>query len=82
MFKPALLSMGTSGESDPRSHLPSNPPFHSAKAPASHSTSPSTASLSPPLLSKLLHRQEKDATTLKVIAPLEYGLLQIFTYIK
>lgn len=74
--------MGTSGESDPRSHLPSNPPFHSAKAPASHSTSPSTASLSPPLLSKLLHRQEKDATTLKVIAPLEYGLLQIFTYIK
>ncbi|XP_068537485.1 sorbin and SH3 domain-containing protein 2 isoform X31 [Anas acuta] len=63
--KPALLSMGTSGESDPPSHLPSNPPFHSAKAPASHSTSPSTASLSPPLLSKLLHRQEKDATTLK-----------------
>ncbi|XP_069644585.1 sorbin and SH3 domain-containing protein 2 isoform X9 [Haliaeetus albicilla] len=66
--KPALLSVGTSGDSDPPFHLSSNLPFHSAKAPTSPSvptTSPSTASLSPPLLSKPLHQQEKDSPNLK-----------------
>ncbi|XP_065552066.1 uncharacterized protein LOC136022534 [Lathamus discolor] len=55
------------------------------KAPTSHSvptTSPSTASFSPPLLSKPLHQQEKDSPELKVTVPLEYGLLQIFMYVK
>ncbi|XP_074678811.1 sorbin and SH3 domain-containing protein 2 isoform X5 [Strix aluco] len=70
--KPALLSVGTSGDSDPPLHLSSNLPFHSAKAPASHSvptTSRSTASLSPPLLSKPLHQQEKDPPKLKPQRP-------------
>ncbi|KAM9663235.1 uncharacterized protein ACIBXB_017348, partial [Morphnus guianensis] len=83
--KPALLSVGTSGDSDPPFHLSSNLPFHSAKTPTSPSvptTSPSTASLSPPLLSKPLHQQEKDSPKLKVTAHLEYGLSQIFMYTK
>lgn len=77
--------MGTSQNSDPPFHLSSNLPFHSDKAPTSHSvptTSPSAASLSPPLLSKPLPQQERDSPKLKVTAPLEYGLLQIFMYIK
>ncbi|XP_065490764.1 sorbin and SH3 domain-containing protein 2-like isoform X9 [Caloenas nicobarica] len=60
--KPALLSVGTSGDSDPPFRLSSNHPFHSAKASASHSvptTPPATASLSPPLLSKPSNQQEK-----------------------
>ncbi|XP_065490758.1 sorbin and SH3 domain-containing protein 2-like isoform X4 [Caloenas nicobarica] len=59
---PALLSVGTSGDSDPPFRLSSNHPFHSAKASASHSvptTPPATASLSPPLLSKPSNQQEK-----------------------
>ncbi|XP_028943299.1 sorbin and SH3 domain-containing protein 2, partial [Antrostomus carolinensis] len=83
--KPALLSMGASGHSDPPFHLSSNLPFHSAKAPTSHSvptTSLSTASFSPPLLSEPFHQQEKDSPKLKVTAPLAYGLLQIFMHIK
>ncbi|XP_059673364.1 uncharacterized protein LOC132317017 [Gavia stellata] len=54
------------------------------KAPTSHSaptTTLSTASLSPPLLSKPLHQQEKDSPKLKVTAPFEYGLLQILVFI-
>lgn len=72
-------------ETDPLFHLSSNLPFPSAKAPTSHSVptaSLPTASLSPPLLSKPLHQQEKDSLQLKVTAPLEYGLLQIFMSIK
>ncbi|KAM6400779.1 sorbin and SH3 domain-containing protein 2 isoform 10-T14 [Pluvialis apricaria] len=66
--KPALLSAGTSGDSDPPSHLSSNLPFHSAAAPTSHSlptTSPSPASLSPPLLPKPVQQREKDSPKLK-----------------
>ncbi|XP_062431671.1 sorbin and SH3 domain-containing protein 2 isoform X4 [Rhea pennata] len=53
------------------------------KAPTSHSVSPtslSAASPSPPLLFKLLYRQEKDSPKLKVTTCFEYGLLQVFTY--
>ncbi|PKK30949.1 sorbin and SH3 domain containing 2, transcript variant X5 [Columba livia] len=60
--KPALLSVGTSGDTDPTFHLSSNHPFHSAKASAFHSvpiTTPATAALSPPLLSKPSNQQEK-----------------------
>ncbi|PKK30925.1 sorbin and SH3 domain containing 2, transcript variant X7 [Columba livia] len=59
---PALLSVGTSGDTDPTFHLSSNHPFHSAKASAFHSvpiTTPATAALSPPLLSKPSNQQEK-----------------------
>ncbi|XP_054059736.1 sorbin and SH3 domain-containing protein 2 isoform X10 [Rissa tridactyla] len=66
--KPALHSAGTSGDSDPPPHLSSILPFHSAMAPASHSvptTSPSPASLSPPLLPAPLHQQEEDSPTFK-----------------
>lgn len=54
--------MGTSGDTDPTFHLSSNHPFHSAKASAFHSvpiTTPATAALSPPLLSKPSNQQEK-----------------------
>ncbi|XP_017925527.1 sorbin and SH3 domain-containing protein 2 isoform X6 [Manacus vitellinus] len=83
--KPALLFVGTSEDSDPPFHLSSNLPLHSAKAPTFHSvptTYLSIASFPPPLLSKPLHQQEKDSPQLKVTAPLDYGLLQIFMYIK
>ncbi|XP_017676374.1 PREDICTED: sorbin and SH3 domain-containing protein 2 isoform X26 [Lepidothrix coronata] len=83
--KPALLFVGTSEDSDPPFHLSSNLPLHSTKAPTFHSvptTYLSIASLPPPLLSKPLHQQEKDSPQLKVTAPLDYGLLQIFMYIK
>ncbi|XP_042727226.1 sorbin and SH3 domain-containing protein 2 isoform X8 [Lagopus leucura] len=64
IYKTALLSTKTSEESDTPFHLHSNLPFHSANTPASHSVltaSHSAASLSPPLISKLLHEQEKDS---------------------
>ncbi|XP_052538539.1 sorbin and SH3 domain-containing protein 2 isoform X19 [Tympanuchus pallidicinctus] len=64
IYKTALLSTKTSEESDTPFHFHSNLPFHSANTSASHSvltTSHSAASLSPPLISKLLHEQEKDS---------------------
>ncbi|XP_071663717.1 sorbin and SH3 domain-containing protein 2 isoform X18 [Patagioenas fasciata] len=66
--KPALLSVGTSGDTDPTFHLSSNHPFHSAKASAFHSvpiTTLATAALSPPLLSKPSNQQEKGSPKVK-----------------
>ncbi|XP_074849019.1 sorbin and SH3 domain-containing protein 2 isoform X20 [Carettochelys insculpta] len=69
--KPAPLSSGTQGPSAFPAHLPSSPPFHTAKTPSQSVSAPSQTAVphSPPLLSKLSYRQELNSPKLKPQRP-------------